>query len=75
MFGSLSEKITETFKKLKGQGRISETSLNTALREIRIALLEADVALSTTKDFIENTKNSICRKYLFCFKCLLINCF
>ena len=56
MFSSLSEKITETFKKLKGQGRISESSLNDALREIRIALLEADVALSTTKDFIENIK-------------------
>ena len=57
MFGSLSEKITETFKKLKGQGRISESSLNNALREIRIALLEADVALTTTKDFVENIKN------------------
>ena len=56
MFSSLSEKITQTFKKLKGQGKISESSLNNALREIRIALLEADVALSTTKDFIEKIK-------------------
>ena len=53
MFNTLSEKITDAFKKLKGQGRITESVLNDALREIRIALLEADVALSTTKDFIE----------------------
>ena len=65
MFGSLSEKITETFRKIKGQGRISESSLNTALREIRIALLEADVALSTTKDFIENTKNKALGQEVF----------
>ncbi len=56
MFNTLSEKITDAFKKLKGQGRITESVLNDALREIRIALLEADVALSTTKDFIERIK-------------------
>ena len=56
MFNSLTEKITETFKKLKGQGSINEKSLNEALREIRIALLEADVALSVSKEFIEQIR-------------------
>ena len=52
MFESLSQKISETFRKLKGQGVISEKTLDEALRDIRIALLEADVALEVTKSFI-----------------------
>ena len=56
MFSSLSEKITETFKKIKGKGKITENSLSDALREIRVALLEADVALDVTKNFIERIK-------------------
>ncbi len=57
MFSSLSDKILETFKKIKGQGRIDEVSLNNALREIRVALLEADVSLTTAKNFIEDIKS------------------
>ena len=56
MFDSLSDKITQAFKKLTGKGTINESSLNDALREIRIAFLEADVALSATKAFIESIK-------------------
>ena len=56
MFDSLSEKIGEVFNKLKGQGTINESSLDNALREIRIALLEADVSLNVTKNFIENIR-------------------
>ena len=57
MFDSLSDKITQAFKKLTGKGTINESSLNEALREIRIAFLEADVALSATKTFIESIKS------------------
>ena len=57
MFDSLSDKVTQAFKKLTGKGTINESSLNDALREIRIAFLEADVALSATKTFIENIKS------------------
>ena len=56
MFDSLTEKISSAFKKLKGQGVINEKTLNEALREIRIALLEADVALDVTKAFVENIR-------------------
>ena len=57
MFSSLSEKITNVFSKLKGKGIIDEASLKEALREIRVALLEADVSLVVAKEFIEKIKN------------------
>ena len=56
MFSNLTEKINQTFKKIRGEGVINEKNLESALREIRIALLEADVALEVTKSFIENVK-------------------
>ena len=56
MFSSLSEKISNSFKILRGQGTITESSLNDALREIRVALLEGDVSLSVAKEFIERIK-------------------
>ena len=57
MFDSLSEKINETFRVLKGKGTISESNLEDALRNIRIAFLEADVALSATREFIEKIRS------------------
>ena len=56
MFESLTEKITGVFDKLKGRGVISEENLNSAMREIRVALLESDVSISVAKDFIERVK-------------------
>ena len=56
MFENLTEKITGIFDKLKGKGIIDETSLNEALREIRIALLESDVSIQVAKDFIEKVR-------------------
>ncbi|MDK2822157.1 MAG: signal recognition particle subunit [Clostridia bacterium] len=53
-FESLGEKLQGVFKKLKGQGKISEKDLKTALREVRVALLEADVNYKVVKDFINN---------------------
>ncbi len=57
MFESLSDKINETFRVLKGKGTITESNLEEALRTIRIAFLEADVALSATKEFVEKIRN------------------
>lgn len=56
MFESLGEKLSSAFKKLKGKGVITETTLNDAMREIRVALLEADVALEVSKSFIQLVK-------------------
>ncbi len=56
MFENLSEKISGVFEKLKGKGVIDEKSLNEALREIRVALLEADVSIEIAKEFIEKIK-------------------
>ena len=56
MFESLSEKLESIFKKLKGRGVLNEESVNAALREIRMALLEADVNFKVVKDFIEEVR-------------------
>jgi signal recognition particle subunit SRP54 len=56
MFTSLSNSIVGIFERLRGKGYISEEDLGVALREIRIALLEADVALPVVKDFINHVK-------------------
>ena len=51
-FENLSEKLTATFKKLRGKGRVSESDVKEAMREVRLALLEADVSYKVVKDFI-----------------------
>lgn len=56
MFNHLSGSLQETFKKLRGHGRISETNISDALREVRLALLEADVEFSVAKEFIARVK-------------------
>jgi signal recognition particle subunit SRP54 len=56
MFNNLSSNLQETFKKLRGHGRISEKNISDALREVRLALLEADVEFSVAKDFIARVK-------------------
>ncbi len=56
MFNSLSESIQGVIKKLTGQGRLTEANIADTLRELRIALLEADVALPVAKDFIEHIR-------------------
>lgn len=50
-FESLGEKLQETFKKLKGQGTVTEKDIKNAMREVRIALLEADVSFKVVKEF------------------------
>ena len=57
MFDNFSQKITKIFGQISGKKFISEDDLTATLREIRIALLEADVSLAIAKDFIEKIKN------------------
>jgi signal recognition particle subunit SRP54 len=57
MFSQLSDKIQSVMKDLRGQGRISEANISPALREIRLALLEADVHYQVAKDFIASVKD------------------
>jgi len=56
MFENLSEKLQRAFKNLRGQGTITEENIGEALKEIRIALLEADVNLNVVKDLIEHIR-------------------
>lgn len=56
MFSNLSERLLGTVRKLSGRGRITEENIKEALRDIRVALLEADVALPVVKQFIEHLK-------------------
>ncbi len=56
MFDNLTDRLSSTLKKLKGQGRLTEDNIKDALREVRMALLEADVSLSVVTDFIERVK-------------------
>jgi signal recognition particle subunit SRP54 len=56
MFENLTERLTRTFKNLSGQGRLTEDNMQSALREVRLSLLEADVALPVIKDFIDHVK-------------------
>ena len=51
-FEGLTEKINSTFKKLRGKGRLKESDIKEAMREIRLALLEADVSYKVVKDFV-----------------------
>ena len=52
MFTTLQDRLTATFKNLRGKGKLSDADVDATLREIRVALLEADVALPVVKDFI-----------------------
>jgi len=56
MFESLTEKLESIFKKLKGKGLLKEEDIEAALKEIRLALLEADVNFKVVKDFVQKIK-------------------
>ena len=56
MFESLSEKLDAAFRKLKGHGKLSEKNIEDGLKEVRMALLEADVHYGVTKRFIAEVK-------------------
>ena len=56
MFDSLSERLQETFKKLRGHGKLTEQDVDAAMREVRMALLEADVNFRVVKGFVKKVK-------------------
>ncbi len=56
MFDNLSERLARTLKNLRGQGRLTEENIKDTLREVRMALLEADVALPVVKEFIAQVR-------------------
>ena len=51
-FESLTEKLSATFRRLRGKGRISEADVKVAMKEIKMALLEADVNFKVVKNFV-----------------------
>ncbi len=56
MFEELSARFEDAVKGLRGQGQISETNVESALKEVRRALLEADVSLPVVKEFVEDVR-------------------
>ncbi|MEK8089084.1 signal recognition particle protein [Thermithiobacillus plumbiphilus] len=56
MFENLSQRLTQTLKNIRGQARLSEENIQGALRDVRMALLEADVALPVVKDFVSRVR-------------------
>ena len=53
-FDSLAERLQEAFKKLRGKGKLNESDIKEAMREVRLALLEADVNFKVVKTFVKN---------------------
>ena len=53
MFESLSDRLSGVFDKLRGRGALSEDDVRSAMREVRVALLEADVALPVAREFVD----------------------
>jgi len=56
MFDNLTERLNDSLRKIRGQGRLTESNIQDTLREVRMALLEADVALPVVKEFIDHVK-------------------
>jgi len=56
MFDNLTERLSRTIRNLRGQGRLTEDNIKETLREVRMALLEADVALPVVKEFIDRVR-------------------
>lgn len=56
IFEGLADRLQETFKKLRGHGRLTEDDVNEAMREVRMALLEADVNFKVVKSFVKKVK-------------------
>ena len=57
MFDSLSDKLHDVFRKLRGQSTLNEENIAEAMREIRLALLEADVNLQIVSEFVEAVRS------------------
>src|SRR5471030_3477269 len=57
MFENLSDRLSRTLRNISGRGRLTEENIKETLREVRMALLEADVALPVVRDFIARVKD------------------
>lgn len=58
MFDNLTDRLSRTLRNISGRGRLTEDNIKDTLREVRMALLEADVALPVVRDFISRVKES-----------------
>jgi signal recognition particle subunit SRP54 len=58
MFDNLTDRLSRTLRNISGRGRLTEDNIKDTLREVRMALLEADVALPVVRDFINRVKES-----------------
>ena len=56
MLDNLTNRFSKVFKNIRGQAKLTEDNIKEALREVRLALLEADVALPVVKEFVNNVK-------------------
>jgi signal recognition particle subunit SRP54 len=56
MFDNLTDRLSRTLRNISGRGRLTEDNIKETLREVRMALLEADVALPVVRDFINRVK-------------------
>ena len=63
-FDSLTQKLQNVFKNLRSKGRLSEADVKVALREVKLALLEADVNYKVVRDFTKSVKNVLQVKML-----------
>ena len=63
-FESLSEKLAAAFKRLRSKGKLSESDVKESMREVRLALLEADVNYKVAKDFVK-TITEIVRRHIY----------
>ena len=59
MFDSLSEKFSDAFKNISGKGKISENNIEETLKQVRTALLEADVNFKVVKEFVGKLKSNL----------------
>ena len=64
MFESLSDKLESAFKKLRGHGKLTEGNIEEGLKDVRLALLEADVHYRVVKSFIEEVRTRVLREQL-----------
>jgi signal recognition particle subunit SRP54 len=58
MFDNLTERLSQSLRNVAGTGKLTEDNIKDTLREVRMALLEADVALAVVKEFIERIRSS-----------------
>ena len=62
VFSALSEKLQDTFRRLRGKGKLGEKDVDAALREVKLALLEADVHFRVVRSFINRVERAVGQK-------------